>query len=162
MTVAVDTNILFDILLSDQMYKDSSLELIFYYSRTDRLIISEIVYSELASQFNDVKLLDSFLNDSNINLEQTTSTGLWIASRAWEKYTKNSDDKLQCRQCGNKQQIKCAECEEIISSRQHIISDFLIGGHASEKSDILLTRDLGFYRNYFKDLNIINELKSQD
>jgi len=159
MTVAVDTNILFDILLSDKEYKDSSLELILYYSRTDRLIISEIVYSELASQFNDVTLLESFLSDTNIILEHTTSKGLWKASKAWKEYIENRDDRLQCSHCGHKQQIKCKECEEIISSRQHIIPDFLIGGHASEKSDILLTRDLDFYRNYFKDINIINKLK---
>ncbi len=158
MTVAVDSNILFDILLPEQKYKDSSLKLILFYSKTDRLIISEIVYSELASQFTDIKILDSFLNDANIILENTTSNGLWIASKAWKEYTKDRDNKLQCSQCGNKQEIRCGECGEIITSRQHIISDFLIGGHASEKSDILLTRDLGFYRNYFNDINIIEKI----
>ncbi|MFW6022377.1 MAG: nucleotide-binding protein [Halanaerobiaceae bacterium] len=158
MTVAIDSNILFDILLSNQIYKDSSLELILHYSRTDRLIISEIVYSELASQFEDVNILDSFLRDSNIILEHTTTIGLRIASKAWKEYTRNRDDKLQCIQCGYKQRIKCQECQKVITTRQHIISDFLIGGHASEKSDVLLTRDLGFYRNYFKNINIINQL----
>lgn len=159
MTVAVDTNILFDILLADKMHKDSSLDLLVHYSRTDRLIISEIVYSELASQFNDVTLLDSFLSDTNIILEHTTSTGLWIASKAWKEYTKNRDNRLQCSRCGYKQEIICKECKEIITNRQHIISDFLIGGHASEKSGILLTRDYGFYRKHFNNINIVNELK---
>ncbi len=161
MTVAVDTNILFDILLADQKYKDSSFELILHYSSIDRLIISEIVYSELASQFNDIKILDSFLNDSNIILKHTTSTGLWIASRAWQEYIKNRDNNLQCIQCGYKQQIKCENCEGIIISRQHIFSDFIIGGHASEKSNVLLTRDFGFYRNYFKEINIVHELNNE-
>ena len=160
MTVAVDTNILFDILLADKRHKNSSLELILYYSRTDRLIISEIVYSELASQFNDFTLLDSFLRDTNIILEHTTTTGLWIASKAWREYTKNRDDRLQCSHCGYKQQMICKECKEIITSRQHIISDFLIGGHASEKTGILLTRDYGFYRKYFKNINVVKGLKN--
>ena len=159
MTVAVDSNILFDILLSDKVFKDSSLELILHYSKTDRLIISEIVYSELASQFNDITLLDSFLSDTNIILEHTTSKGLWKASKAWKEYTGNRDNKFQCSRCGYRQQVKCNECEEVISSRQHIISDFLIGGHASEKSGILLTRDLGFYRDYFKDIQIVKKLE---
>jgi|SRR5690554_139247 len=159
MTVAVDSNILFDILLADKVHKGSSLDLILYYSKTDRLIISEIVYSELASQFKDVTLLDSFLSDTNIILEQTTSKGLWIASRAWREYTINRDnDRLQCSSCGHKQQVICEECKEIITTRQHIISDFLIGGHASEKSGILLTRDYGFYRKYFKNINIVKGL----
>jgi len=56
MTVAIDTNILFDILLPDLEYKDRSLSLIIDYSKTDRLIISEIVYAELASQFSDITI----------------------------------------------------------------------------------------------------------
>ena len=158
MTVSVDTNILFDILLADKMHKDSSLELILHYSKTTRLIISEIVYSELASQFDDLRLLDSFLSDTNIVLEHTTSKGLWIASKAWKEYKKNRDNNLQCSHCGYKQQVICKECKEIITTRQHIIPDFLIGGHASEKSGILLTRDYGFYRKYFKNINIVKEL----
>ena len=51
MTVAVDTNILLDVLLPDPNYKDSSLNLLTRYMKTDQLIISEVVYSELASQF---------------------------------------------------------------------------------------------------------------
>ncbi|MFP4662731.1 MAG: hypothetical protein ACLFPF_11100 [Halanaerobiales bacterium] len=158
MTVAVDSNILFDILLADKKYKESSLELILHYSKTDRLIISEIIYSELVSQFDDRTILDSFLSDTNIVLEHTTSKGLWIASKAWKEYSKNRDNRFQCSHCGNKQQIVCKKCKEIITSRQHIISDFLIGGHASEKSGILLTRDYGFYRKYFKSIKIVREL----
>ncbi|MFW6270499.1 MAG: type II toxin-antitoxin system VapC family toxin [Bacillota bacterium] len=158
MTVAIDTNILFDILLSHQEYKDTSLELILYYSETERLIISEIVYSELASQFDDVELLNSFLNDSNIMLEPTSQRGLWFASRAWKKYNKIRDNNLQCTKCGYKQQVKCEKCREILTGKQHIISDFIIGGHAIEKTDTLLTRDLGFYRNYFDELKIVSEV----
>ena len=62
MTVAVDTNILLDILLPDVKYKDSSLLLLTNHMKAGRVIISDIVYSELASQFPKEKLLTDFLN----------------------------------------------------------------------------------------------------
>jgi hypothetical protein len=38
--------------------------------------------------------------------------------------------------------------------RDRIVDDFLVGGHALILSDRLLTRDRGFFRDYFKGLRI--------
>ena len=156
MTVAIDSNIIFDILLPDPKYHKSSLDLLVNFATTDKLIISEIVYGELSSQFRDKNLLDSFLNDANIILEHTPTNGLWIASRAWKKYTSRRSEKLQCSKCGSFKQVKCKKCGSTIKRRQHIISDFIIGGHAASRADKLMTRDRGFYRSYFKELKLIN------
>lgn len=152
MTVAIDTNILLDILLPDPIFKDSSLNLLTNYSKTDRLIISEVVYSELASQFTDEKILKAFLRDVDIRLTFSTPDSLWTAATAWKKYAKSRDENLQCSNCGQKGIYKCYSCNSILSSRQHIISDFLIAGHAVVHSGKLLTRDRGFYRAYFENL----------
>jgi len=48
--------------------------------------------------------------------------------------------------------VKCDKCGEIITTRQHIISDFIIAGHAITMADKLITRDRGFYRQYFNNL----------
>ena len=42
------------------------------------------------------------------------------------------------------------------SVREHLIPDFLIGAHALLQAEILLSRDRGFYRQYFSKLRVID------
>ena len=158
MTAAIDTNVLLDILLPDPKHSKSSYLLLNKYMKSDRLIISEIVYSELASQFSEKKLLTKFLNDTYINLVVSSTDALWVAAKSWKTYTKNRGRWIQCSKCGKKETVKCSDCNSTISYRQHIISDFLIAGHAITEADILLTRDRGFYQAYFSELKTNNEL----
>ena len=45
-------------------------------------------------------------------------------------YIKVMGEGLECPKYGYKGVVRCEWCDEIISRRQHVISDFLIGGHA--------------------------------
>jgi predicted nucleic acid-binding protein len=40
------------------------------------------------------------------------------------------------------------------------MTDFLIGGHALKQAGQLLSRDRGFYENYFSSLNLLDPSKT--
>jgi hypothetical protein len=40
--------------------------------------------------------------------------------------------------------------------RSRMVADFMIASHASRQCDRLLTRDRGFYRDYFKGLKLLD------
>ena len=157
MITAIDTNILLDILIPDEDHAQASKKLLEIYNEKGNLIISEIVFAELASQFLSEKEIKDFLSDTSIRLVHSNEKSLSLAGEKWKEYSKGRQDNLQCPSCGKKMSVHCPACNKNISFRQHIISDFIIGAHALVLSDLLLTRDRGFYKTYFRDLKIIQE-----
>ncbi|NUO10164.1 MAG: type II toxin-antitoxin system VapC family toxin [Candidatus Brocadia sp.] len=68
MITAVDTNIFLDILIPDENYYFNSKQLLDEHVERGQLIISEIVYAELASLFLSEKELRTFLSDTGTEL----------------------------------------------------------------------------------------------
>lgn len=64
MTSAVDTNILLDVLIPNAAFVVPSQRLLERCSREGALIISEIVYAELAAHFEEVEHLTDFLGQT--------------------------------------------------------------------------------------------------
>ena len=154
MTTAVDTNILLDILLADKNYFIDSKSVIDTCLEQGQLIISEVVYAELACQFTSDIELKEFLVDTSLKLVHSGEHVLCLAGARWKGYSKRRKDKLQCSNCGKSVRIYCENCNAIISSRQRMVSDFMIGAHALINADLLLSRDRGFYKTYFKDVEV--------
>lgn len=142
MITAVDTNILFDILLPDENHVFNSKRLLEEHASKGQLIICEIVYAELASQFGSEKETNTFLSDTGIRLVNSSEKSLAVAGERWRSYLKN------------RKPFACPQCNYPISFRQRVLSDFIIGAHALAYAEHLLSRDRGFYKTYFKDLKI--------
>ena len=118
-------------------------------------MICPVVYAELAAGFDDRQALGQFIQDLGIQVEALSAGALWRAAEAWHAYARRHGQRVQCPQCGRQFNPPCPSCHAPIAWRQHLIPDFLIGGHAIAESALLITRDPGYYRTYFPELQLV-------
>lgn len=129
MITAVNTSVLFDVFVTRAPQHAASLEALRAAYNAGAIIVSDIVYAELAARFSDRSALDAALRDIHARLSPIDSNIAWMAGLKWAEY----------RRAGG--------------PRTHILADFLIGAHALASADAFLTRDRGFYGTYLPELS---------
>lgn len=155
MTIAVDTNALLALLYEDD-YADASEAALRAAYREGRVVVTSIVYTELAADghFDTRSDLDEFLEDLSIQVVEPSRAALFRAGERFQRYTERRPAGLQCPSCGATRAVECVECGGDLSPRQHVAADFVIGGHASTDADSLISFDGGFYGTYFPSLTV--------
>ena len=128
MITAVDTNVLLDVFLPDEHHGHESGERLRAAYDAGAIVVSDVVYAELAAAFPDRATLDDTLNEINAATSAINTEMAFEAGLRWKRY----------RQSGG--------------PRTRIITDFLIGAHALVGADTFLTRDRGFYATYYPEL----------
>ena len=130
MITAVDTNVLLDVFLADENHGPTSVALLRNAYDRGAVLVSEIVYAELAPVFDTRGSLDSALHQIGARVSPIDTGIAFEAGRRWWRYRRSG------------------------GPRQRIITDFLIGAHALLEAERFLTRDRGFYRTYFPELTV--------
>lgn len=152
MIAAVDTNILLDVLDPDPRFAEASEAQLVEALRVGPVVISDLVYSELAAHFERAEELETFLRTTGLRLSSMDTNALQMAGNAWRSYTRRRPDGFTCSSCGAISHLSCQRCGGTIRARQHVLADFLIGAHALMHADRLLTRDRSFYARYYPAL----------
>ena len=132
MISSIDSNVLLDVLLPDPVNAQNSTMALRRCRQEGRLIACDVVWAEVAGQFRSVAVMVTWMERFGIEFTATESAAALSAGETWRAY----------RQRGG--------------TRQRLIADFLVGAHALHHADRLLTRDRGFYREYFPSLVVID------
>lgn len=132
MITALDTNVLLDVLLSNDDYADAAIRLIELSAEAGSLVICELVYAELCGHFDSKLGCDQFLEANGIGISYLSPDACFLASRTWRQYRKQGGKRIR------------------------ILPDFLIGAHAQLQATALISRDAGFYKKLFPKLPILD------
>jgi len=159
MITAVDTNIILDVLIPEEPFGESSKALLDCHLSKGKLILSEVVFAELAARIPSEEELRSFLADARISLVYSDENSLYLAGSRWAEYArKSAKNRFSCGKCGHAFEPSCPQCKAALTKRLHVLADFLIGAHALVQADCILSRDLGVYKTYFSDLTVIDSV----
>ncbi|MGV7196994.1 type II toxin-antitoxin system VapC family toxin [Xanthomonas axonopodis] len=128
--IALDSSVLLDILIGDPVYGEVSEICIGDALARDEVVVCDAVVAEVLAMLDTQVDLMETLASIGVRYEATQEAAAVRAGHMNKRF----------RARGGK--------------RERVVADFLIGAHAMLQCDGLITRDEGFFRDYFKGLKI--------
>lgn len=133
MKTAVDSSVILDVLGADPVFGPASREALREAFDRGSLVACDVVWAEVRAHFPDDRTFDQAMEDLGLVFSPLSRPAARLAGELWRRH--HSRDPRS-------------------RPRSRVVADFLIGAHAQTDAETLLTRDRGFYREYFDELEI--------
>lgn len=140
MRTAVDTNVVSALLSGTAKARSAALAALQRAQDMGELCIAPVVYAELvAMPGRDSAVLEAFLKDADLVTDWTLTPSIWrSAALAFRGYAER----------------RRAQRGREDPGPRRTLADFVIGAHAQEQADALLTFDRGLYKTAFPSLKL--------
>lgn len=129
--IALDSSVLLDILGGDPAHGEASAQALADAMSRDEIVVCEAVVAEVQTMLDTRETVLEALTEFGIRFEPIQEAAAVRAGHMQRRY----------RDRGGR--------------RERVVADFLIGAHALMQCQALITRDDGFFRDYYKGLRLI-------
>ncbi len=129
--IALDSSVLLDILTEDPHFAAASARCLEQALSVGDVVVCDAVVAEVQTMLDTSEPAADVLEEYGIRYLATTAQAAVRAGFMQRRF----------RERGGR--------------RERVVADFLIGAHAMMQCNALITRDAGFYRDYFKGLKVI-------